>query len=63
MASKFGIHPVCYDLTLLHISCADFCIRLSQRHTGKHLAQVTADCVMRFGLEDKVSLDQVQMFP
>ena len=63
MASNFGIHPVCYDLTLLHISCADFCIRLSQQHTGKHLAEVTADCVMRFGLEDKVSLDQVQMFP
>ncbi|KAI6040769.1 hypothetical protein EDC04DRAFT_2566588, partial [Pisolithus marmoratus] len=28
--------------------------RLSQRHTGKHLAEVTADCLRQFNLEKKL---------
>jgi hypothetical protein len=28
--------------------------RLTERHTGAHLAKVIADCLTRFGLEEKV---------
>ena len=28
--------------------------RVKERHTGEHLASLAADCVRRFGLEDKV---------
>jgi hypothetical protein len=28
--------------------------RVKERHTGEHLAGLAADCVKRFGLEDKV---------
>lgn len=28
--------------------------RVKERHTGEHLASLAADCIKRFGLEDKV---------
>jgi hypothetical protein len=51
-ALNLRLYTVRCDLII--IIAAHLCIRLNESHSGKYLAQVTADCLCQFGLAEKV---------
>lgn len=51
--SHLGIVMVWFAESQMWRTALDF-IQISQRHTGKNLAEVTADCLRRFDLEKKL---------
>lgn len=59
-----GIVIIWYEDGKIHRAILEF-IKLTEKHDGKYLAEVTAACVERFGLENMVFLytpDQLVLF-
>ncbi|KAF8799450.1 hypothetical protein BYT27DRAFT_7024298, partial [Phlegmacium glaucopus] len=53
ISSYLGLVVVWFDQGVIHRAILEF-ICLTQKHDGRYLATVTADCLKRFGLDQQV---------